>query len=228
MRNLDLYARIEPMIGFYEAYERLYADYLQILHEFREKIGSVLDVGCGNGIFLQKLTQRYRARGIDISEEMVAISRRKGLDVECISLHEVAGKYDVITAVADVLNYMDRSTLQQFLEDVAAHLNPGGIFICDINTLHGFEDVAAGSMNVDHEDRFLGIDARFEEKELITDIVYFEKSKGACFHKEKATIVQYYYEMTDILSLSPIKMIKYHDVCLFSDEPDKTILVLRK
>ncbi len=228
MRNLDLYARIEPMIGFYEAYERLYDDYIQILHEAGKGITSVLDVGCGNGNFLERLTRRYRASGIDISEEMVAIARSKGLDVACKPLHEVTEQYDAITAVADVLNYMDRLALQRFLEDVAARLKPNGIFVCDINTLHGFEDVAAGSMNVDHEDRFLGIDARFEAERLTTDIVYFERGEGACFLKERATIVQYYHEMTDLLSLSPMKMITYYDVSLFSDEPDKTILVFKK
>ncbi len=226
MTNLDLYAKIEPMIGFYEAYENLYQKYLNILKKY--PVQKVLDVGCGNGMFLSLLSEKYEAFGIDISSEMVHICRKKGLDIACCYLHEVSGAYDTIVAVADVLNYMPHKDLQKFLEDVYVHLKKGGIFVCDVNTLHGFEDVAAGSMNVDEGDRFLAIDAEFEEDMLHTDIVYFEKRSDDCFVKEEAKIVQYYHSLNDILSLSPMKMIKKFDISLFSTEADKTILVFQK
>jgi len=226
MTNLDLYAKIEPMIGFYEVYEKLYKKYLMILNQY--PVQKVLDIGCGNGEFLSMLSEKYDAFGIDISREMVEISLKKGLEVKCCYLHELSFIYDTIVAVADVLNYMPKSELQKFMEDVYAHLKEGGVFICDVNTLHGFEDVAAGSMNVDEGDRFLAIDAEFEEDMLHTDIVYFEKKRDDCFVKEEAKIVQYYHSLSDILSLSPMKMIKKFDISLFSTEADKTILVFQK
>jgi cyclopropane fatty-acyl-phospholipid synthase-like methyltransferase len=226
MTNLDLYARIEPMIGFYDAYEKLYEVYLQILEAYAPE--NILDVGCGNGNLLHKLSFQYQALGIDISPEMVEIACAKGLNAKHCYLHDVEGQYDAVLAVADVLNYLSKKELQKFLEDVAQHLSKGGIFVCDVNTLHGFEDVASGSMIVDEEDKFLAIDALFEEQKLYTDITFFEKTAQNCYTKESATIVQNYHSLSEIISLSPIKMIKNFDISLFSMESDKTILVFQK
>lgn len=226
MTNLDLYARIEPMIGFYEAYEKLYDAYMQIMQKYKPE--TVLDVGCGNGKLLLRLVETYKAQGIDISPKMVEIACARGLPAKCCYLHETAGTFDMILAVADVLNYMTDTDLEKFLEDVASHLSKGGIFICDINTLHGFEDVAAGSMNVDEGVRFLAIDAEFENSKLQTDITYFEQNETGFYTKEQATIVQYYHSVSEILSLSPMKLIANYDISLFSMESDKTILVFQK
>ena len=226
MTNLDLYAKIEPMIGFYEAYEKLYDVYLQILESYAPE--RVLDVGCGNGKLLAKLSQKYRATGIDISYEMVKIAKAKGLDARHCYLHELDTTYDVVVAVADVLNYMPKETLATFLEDIDKHLVKGGVFVCDVNTLHGFEDVASGSLIVDEEDRFLAIDAEFEENTLHTQITLFEKTRDECHTKEQSDITQYYHAMSEIVSLSPMKMIKNFDISLFSMESDKTILVFEK
>ncbi len=46
--------------------------------------GSILDVGCGEGILLENLTRRFpgkRIAGVDLSEENVRICRDLGLDV---------------------------------------------------------------------------------------------------------------------------------------------------
>ena len=226
MESLDLYAKIEPMIGFYEAYENLYRHYLALLEEYA--VETILDVGCGNGKLLQKLGDRYQASGIDISAKMVEIARQKGLDASHCRLEEVTEAFDAVVAVADVLNYMDEEALQEFLEEVSKHLKPGAIFMADINTWHGFAEVAAGSMNVDEGERFLAIDAEFDEDRLQTDIVYFERM-GDCYLKESATIMQYYYSVDQVAALSPMKLIGMRDVQLFSlEESDKTILIFQK
>ncbi|RUM66482.1 MAG: hypothetical protein DSZ05_04225 [Sulfurospirillum sp.] len=226
MTNLDLYARIEPMIGFYEAYEKLYEVYLQILETYAPR--RILDVGCGNGTLLSELSKKYEATGIDISEKMVEIARAKGLDARHCFLHEVHETYDALLAVADVLNYMTKEEMATFLEDVERHLHKGGVFICDVNTLHGFTDVASGSLIVDEEEKFLAIDAEFDEDILHTDITFFAQREDGCYTRESASIDQYYHTLSEIVSLSPMKMIKNFDISLFSMESDKTILVFQK
>ncbi|UFH60748.1 class I SAM-dependent methyltransferase [Sulfurovum mangrovi] len=83
------------------------------------------------------------------------------MDAECIDLCDLEGKYDVITAVFDMVNYLDAKALQRFLGCMADHLNEGGYFVFDINTLYGFENVAVGAFIVDDEARFLAIDSDF-------------------------------------------------------------------
>ncbi len=225
MKNLDLYAKIEPMIGFYEAYENLYTRYLQILQKF--DIKTILDVGCGNGKLLQHLQHSYEAEGIDLSAKMVNIATKRGMKAKHCYLHEVVAKYDALLAVADVLNYMDHTTLQKFLHDVEDRLHLGGYFICDINTLHGFEDVAAGSMNADFGETFLAVDASYDDEVLETHFTLFEGVEH-CYKKEEETILQYYHTVSKIDEMSSLELIDIQDISLFSDKSDKTILIFHK
>jgi len=78
LTSLDLYAKIEPLIGFYDEYERLYSSYLQLLFPLHVK--SVLDIGCGNGKLLKLLeTNGYDAFGIERSKEMVNRAKKLGV-----------------------------------------------------------------------------------------------------------------------------------------------------
>jgi SAM-dependent methyltransferase len=74
---------------------------------------SVLDVGCGPGIFLAELHRRYpsaRLAGVDISEEGVALARRNlpsaGFSVCDIARQTPAGSFDLITLV-DVAEHIE-------------------------------------------------------------------------------------------------------------------------
>lgn len=225
MQHLDLYAKIEPFIGFDEAYENLYQIYLQKLSQY--KIDTILDVGCGNGNLLLHLQKKYNSQGIDISNQMVQIAKAKGVDARCISLDKLTEKYDAIVAVADVLNYFNIETLKQFLKDIENRLKSGGVFICDINTLFGFEEVTAGSLTIDKESLFIAIDSEFEDDVLETKITLFEQ-KGHSFTKEQAHITQYYYEVKEIETISALRLLAVDEVSLFSDIPDKHILIFKK
>ncbi len=225
MNNLDLYAKIEPMIGFYEAYEMLYKNYLHLLKQYH--VRTILDVGCGNGKFLKHLEKKYQAEGIDLSLEMVKIAKKSGVNARQCYLHEVDKKYDAIVAAGDVLNYMQENSLKKFLDDICEKLEENGTFICDINTLYGFEDIAAGCMNVDEDEKFLAIDASFDENILETNFTLFSR-QNHCYQKEEATIFQYYHEVKEIESLTTMKLVEIKDISLFSDESDKTILVFQK
>lgn len=223
---LDLYAKIEPLIGFYDAYEHLYKHYLKFLKKF--EITTLLDVGCGSGRFLKILNaEGYQARGIEISPSMAEIAAKKGLDVSCKKLEEVEGKYTCITAVADVLNYMEKNDLQNFLDDVFLKLEDNGYFIADINTLHGFEDVTAGSLVKSGEDYLLAIDAEFENGVLHTSIDYFEKD-GENYRREHGEIKQYRHSKKEIEKMTEMKCHAPKPIALFSDIADKKIVIFQK
>ncbi len=219
--SLDLYAKVEPYIGFYDSYEKLYRHYLRLLKDF--EIKDILDVGCGNGRMLELLNKEgYSTKGIDLSAKMVKIAKARGLNVEHKAISKITKKYDAIIAVADVLNYMDRKTLKKFLNCIKNSLKQGGIFICDINTLHGFSDVADGVMVKDDDEIFLAIDAIFDGEILDTKITFFEKEKEL-FKKYSGTIKQYFYRSSDIVELTPLKFIDREKIALFSNDSDKMI-----
>jgi len=154
MTNLDLYAVVEDLLGIEEATSNLHQVYMDELQE--RKVKNVLDLGCGRGLLIESLqAEGIECEGIDLSSIMVKECQEKGLSVEQKDISQVDKKYDAIVAVFDVVNFIEPEKLEQFLADIAKNLNEGGVFIADINTLHGFENVAEGVMSVDADERFL-------------------------------------------------------------------------
>ncbi len=227
--SLDLYAKVEDLLGVKEAAPALYAHYLLFLNTL--EFDTLLDVGCGSGDFLRQMQGALdilKVKGIDLSPSMVAQTCEQDIDAECIDLCDLRGTYDVITAVFDMLNYLNEEQLARFLTCAKEHLNEGGCFLFDINTLYGFENVAVGSYIVDDDTRFLTVDSDFENSEYISEFTLFEK-EGDCFKKSQETIRQYYHTVDDIVALSGLELVTVDDVNLYGlESADKNFVVLKK
>ncbi|CAA6809896.1 MAG: Methyltransferase type 12 [uncultured Sulfurovum sp.] len=227
--SLDLYAKVEDLLGVQEAAPSLYAYYFLFLNSIQFK--TLLDVGCGSGGFLLQMQTALdipKVKGIDLSPLMVSKTSELSIDAECIDLCLLEGQYDVITAVFDMLNYLDSRQLQTFLICVKDHLNDGGVFLCDINTLYGFEHVAVGSYIVDDETRFLTVDSDFKDTEYISEFTLFDK-EDSHFKKSQETIRQYYYTVDMIIEQSGLTCIETDDINLYGlEKPDKKFIVLKK
>lgn len=227
--SLDLYAKVEDILGVKEAAPSLYAHYLLFLNSI--DFDSLLDVGCGSGDFLHQMQSALniaKVKGIDLSPVMVSNTLEKGLEAECMNLCDVKSKYDVITAVFDMLNYLNSEEVKIFLACVKAQLTEGGLFLCDINTLYGFENVAVGSFIVDDKERFLTVDSDFIEGEYISEFTLFEK-ENEMFKKSQETIKQYYHSVENIVKYSGLELVTNDDVNLYElEEADKRFVVLRK
>jgi predicted TPR repeat methyltransferase len=226
--SLDLYAKVEDLLGVKEAAPSLYAHYLLFLNS--QNFKTLLDVGCGSGDFIRQMQgvlEITNIKGIDLSPLMVAQTLKQGYDAECIDLCDLSGSYDVITAVFDMLNYLNKEQLATFLTCVKTHLNDGGVFLCDINTLFGFENVAVGSYIVDDEERFLTVDSDFEEGEYVSEFTLFEK-EGECFRKSQETIKQYYHSVEEIVELGGMELLVNDEVNLYElESADKRFLVFK-
>jgi len=227
--SLDLYAKVEDLLGIEGAIPRLYAHYLLFLRSVQPK--TLLDVGCGSGEFLLQMKNALaleEAKGIDLSPLMVKRTQSKGIDAACIDLCDLEGRYDVITAVFDMVNYLDAQSLQRFLGCIVAHLNEGGYFVFDVNTLFGFEHVAVGAFIVDDEERFLAIDSDFKKRIYEMELTLFEK-KGHAFVKSKERITQYYHTLEALTSCKGLKLVSSEEVALYEmGEADKLFVVLQK
>jgi SAM-dependent methyltransferase len=108
----------------------------------RNKPGAktLLELGCGTGAVLKILARSYDVVGLDLSPRMLAIARRKlprarlvHGDMVNFDLHE---KFDVIICVFDSINHVLRFTdWKQVFRRAALHLEKGGLFLFDINTV---------------------------------------------------------------------------------------------
>ncbi len=226
---LDLYAKVEDLLGVKEASPKLYAHYFLALGNI--EFQSLLDVGCGSGSFLYQVENAFAPqslRGIDLSPQMIELSKSYNLDTRVQDLCSIKESFDVITAVFDMLNYLDKASLQSFLACIQKSLTPQGYFLCDINTLFGFEEVAVGSFSIDDNERFLSIESDFMDNTYVSDFTLFEKN-GSYYSKSKESIKQYYYEVQEIVNLLPnMQLVAQDEVTLYLDEADKEFLVFQK
>lgn len=100
---------------------------------------SILDVGCGTGGMLKLITDKYqniKAYGIDLSDEMIKIARKKLSndvklsvgDSECLPFLD--NNFDVIICMESFHHYPNPSSVLQEFKRV---LKPNGILlICDM------------------------------------------------------------------------------------------------
>jgi len=134
-----------------------WADYIVEIFK-RRKISPELiaDLGCGTGSFCIEMAKRgYDMIGIDMSDEMLSCAKQKavenGLDIlflnqDMISF-ELYGTVDAITCLMDSVNYvLYKRDLKRLFKLAMNYLNPGGLFIFDINSPYKFENIFASNV----------------------------------------------------------------------------------
>ena len=227
--SLDLYAKVEDLLENEEAIASLYDYYYQTLAQ--TDFETLLDVGCGSGAYLVALQEYFpqvKAKGIDLSPVMVAQAQAKGVDAEAVDLCDAAGKFDVITAVFDMMNYLPPKALSGFFTCIKAHLEAGGYFMFDVNTLYGFENVAVGAYIVEDETRFVAIDSDFEAGRYQADFTLFEKAEG-CYNRTSQSIEQFYHSTEALLKASGMTLVADEPLSLYGfEEADKRFVILQK
>jgi predicted TPR repeat methyltransferase len=227
-KALDLYSKVEDLLGVNEVTPNLYANYMNTLKNL--KFSTLLDVGCGRGAFLVQVKDKFpdvHCMGIDLSPRMVEVTKEKGVEAYHIDLCDIEKNFDVITAVFDMINYLDDAQLEKFMHCIDTHLKVGGYFICDINSFYAFAELAVGSFIRDDDKRFVTIDSDFDEIEYISEFTLFEKS-GNRFKKSQETIVQYYHIVERVNELTSLKLVSQSNISVYGDEVEKYYLVFRK
>lgn len=226
---LDLYAVIEEMTQVQEVAPILYEKYLEKIEGI--EFDSLLDLGCGGGDLLLGLSKVFpdkRLEGVDLSPMMIERARSKGVSAQVADICTLDSRYDIITAVFDMLNYIPPFKLKEFLSCINNRLNEGGYLICDINTLHGFEEISNGSLIVDEDDKFLAVDSYFDDGISRSHFTLFSRVEDDLYKKRSEDIKQFYHRPESISKNSSLKEIAREDIGLYSDEPDKILLVLKK
>jgi len=224
--SLDLYSKVEHLLGIEESTTYLHTLYIEVLYNY--EIKTLLDIGCGTGDLMQKF-QEYgiECDGIDLSALMVDKARKKGLNAEHKDICEVDKKYDAIVSAFDVLNFITTDDLEGFLNCVHSALNEDGIFVFDVNTLHGFANVAEGTMTAEEDDMFLAVDAEFKDNMLNTKFTMFQKNEERTYTKEQSTITQYFHSLQIFKKLKNFKVVQSAYLDMY-DEKDKALIVLKK
>jgi SAM-dependent methyltransferase len=97
---------------------------------------SLLDVGCGTGRHLEHLRRHYDVQGLDISDALLDLARRR---LPGVSLHradlrafDLGRQFDVVTCLFSAIGYAQtRDGLALALDAFATHLAPRGLLVIE-------------------------------------------------------------------------------------------------
>ena len=131
---------------------RKYADYLcGLLRQNGIEKGLVLDLACGTGSLTVELAKRgYELIGVDSSPEMLSEAQKKafGSNVNLLLLCQemknldLYGTVDAAVCTLDSINHVtDPKTVSEIFSRVSLFLNPGGVFIFDVNTPYKHSEI---------------------------------------------------------------------------------------
>ena len=111
--------------------------------------GLVLDLGCGTGTLTGMLAAAgYDMIGVDGSQEMLTEAREKAGDADILYLcqdireFELYGTVRAVVSTCDTINYL--LTPEDFIQTIRLvnnYLDPGGLFLFDLNTRYRFREL---------------------------------------------------------------------------------------
>jgi len=151
-----------------------FADFYEELFSLSSlKVNTVLDIACGTGTLTRILAQRgYDMIGVDASEEMLMEAADKLSDISprplliCQRMEELDlyGTVDAAVCSLDGMNYVQPPVLKDALRRIWLFIEPGGMFVFDVNTPFKFKNID-GEMFIDEtSDLFCVWRAEYDEK----------------------------------------------------------------
>lgn len=145
------FARVYDLFMDNVDYEAWCGYLTECLREYGIEDGLVLELGCGTGTMTELLAEAgYDMIGVDNSGEMLAEAIEKravsGRDIlylqQDMQEFELYGTVRAIVSVCDCLNYLtEEEDLQEVFRLVNNYLDPGGIFIFDMNSDYKYREV---------------------------------------------------------------------------------------
>ena len=205
----------------YEAWEKYLVD---ILKAEGINDGLLLELGCGTGRMTRLLAaEGYDMIGVDNSEEMLSVAREYTMEnTEILYLlqdmreFELYGTIRAVVSVCDSMNYiMSEEDLRQVFSLVNNYLDPGGIFIFDMNTRYKYEELLGdNSFCETREDSSFIWENYYDEETRINeyDLTLFIPEAGELYRRYAETHYQRNYkveQIVDFLQQAGIYIQKY-------------------
>jgi len=219
-----------------------------IKKHYEKKPELLAELGCGTGNITERLAEKgFDMIGIDISERMLSVAKEKadaaGKSIlylcQDMTEFELYGTVDIILCLCDSLNYItEYDDIIKVFKLVNNYLEPGGIFIFDLNTEYKFKEVYGCSSYGSAEDNAAYVWQNFydeDEKinEYYVDIFTKDKnsdkySRSSECHYERAYSID---EIKAALSESGLTFEKAYDAFTFDSpkpESERICIVARE
>ena len=199
-----------------------------LLEEYGIRDGLVLDLGCGTGSVTEELALAgYDMIGVDNSQEMLQIAMDKrdasGKDIlyllQDMREFELYGTVRAVVSICDSINYlMEYEDLVQVFRLVNNYLDPGGIFIFDLNTPYKYETLLADNTFAEAREESSFIWENFYDEETGIneyDLTLFIR-EGELYRRYEETHFQRAYSLEQVVKAAReagMEWIAAYDAC---------------
>ena len=183
------------------------------IYSFSPKL--ILDLACGTGnLTLELDSRRYDMIGLDLSADMLnaaILKKRKNKDGSILWLNqdmrgfELYGTVDAVVCCFDSLNYLpEEDGLISCIKCVHNYLNPGGVFVFDVNTLYKFEYIlGSNDIIIEKNGDFCIWRNSFSKRKSLAvyELDMFIKNKDGSYKKYSEQQSQRYYKLEYIIGI---------------------------
>lgn len=188
--------------------------YFEIFRRFGCKTGLGLDLGCGTGNMTAELASRgCDMIGVDISADMLVIAKDKaekaGMDILYLNQNmtefELYGTVNFIVSSLDCVNYItDKNSLKRVFKLVNNYMDPGGLFVFDINTEYKLSRVLGNNTYVsDGEDIFYSWQNSYDSRSRLCGfyLTFFEKGADGAYRRFDEVHTERAYSVEEIKAM---------------------------
>lgn len=203
-----------------------------ILKEYGIEDGLIAELGCGTGSMTELLAaEGYDMIGIDNSPDMLEVAQEKrvesGLDIlylmQDMREFELYGTVRAVVSVCDSMNYLlEEEDLLTVFRLVNNYLDPGGMFIFDLNTEKKYRDMGETTIAENREEASFIWENYFDEEEKINeyDLTLFIRDEDGRYDKFEEFHEQRAYPLLrigEIIQESGMELVTMYDA--FTHEP---------
>ncbi|MCQ2499994.1 MAG: class I SAM-dependent methyltransferase [Lachnospiraceae bacterium] len=192
----------------------MWADYLiRMLQKYEVNDGLVLELGCGTGSLTERLARAgYDMIAIDNSYEMleVAMEKREESGLDILYLNQDAREFELYGTVAaivtgcDCMNYItEEEDLLEVFRLANNYLDPGGIFLFDINTAEKYRAIGDKTIAENREEGSFIWENTYDEEEQINEyaVTLFLPEENGLYRKEEEFHYQRAYDLAKVKEL---------------------------